>query len=161
MPKLTRRTTLAGAAALLATHRAQAATTLEFTTWQAEEPGFGAWWKELIAAFEQKNRGTQIKVTGIPYKDYLDQLTIRFASNRPPPLFELNTDTVGAFASQDWLQPLDDRIKQSVIGTDKWSGPAAGFELGRQDAGRAADGLRLHAVLQSGAARPGRGDAAG
>lgn len=122
MPKLTRRTTLAGAAALLATHRAQAATTLEFTTWQAEEPGFGAWWKELIAAFEQKNRGTQIKVTGIPYKDYLDQLTIRFASNRPPPLFELNTDTVGAFASQDWLQPLDDRIKQSVIGTDKWSG---------------------------------------
>ncbi len=93
---------------------------LEFTTWQGEEPGFGQWWKEVIAAFEKAHPDVQIVETSMPFNDYLDQLTIRFASNRPPALLELPTDSLGAFASQGWLQPLDDRIKGTPIATD-WS----------------------------------------
>ncbi len=67
MPILTRRAALGGTASLLAASAAgpaQAAATLEFTTWQIEEPGFGDWWKEVIAAFKQANPATKIKVTG-------------------------------------------------------------------------------------------------
>ena len=99
---------------------AQAQKPLEFTTWQGEEPGFSDWWKQLVAAFNQAHPETPVRLTSIPFKDYLDQLTIRFASGRPPPLLELPSDSLGAFASQDWLQPLDDRIKGTPIATD-WS----------------------------------------
>ncbi|HEX3347732.1 MAG TPA: sugar ABC transporter substrate-binding protein [Acetobacteraceae bacterium] len=93
---------------------------LELTTWQYEEPGFSTWWKELVAAFNDTNPNVHISMTGIANKDYQDQLTIRFASNRPPQLLELSPDNIGAYASQDWLMPLDDRIKGTPIETD-WS----------------------------------------
>ena len=121
MQTLTRRNTLAGAlAAPLVATAARAATTIEFTTWQAEEPGFGQWWHEVIAAYEKANPATRIAMTQIPFKDYLDQLTIRFASNRPPPLLELPSDSIG-FASQGWLEPLDRRIRGTVIDSPDWS----------------------------------------
>jgi hypothetical protein len=45
-----------GAGGLLLASQARpaaAATTLSFPTWQAGEPGFSQWWKELIAAAPQ------------------------------------------------------------------------------------------------------------
>jgi hypothetical protein len=48
-----RRTFALGAGGLLLASKARpaaAATTLTFPTWQAEEPGFSQWWRELIAA---------------------------------------------------------------------------------------------------------------
>jgi multiple sugar transport system substrate-binding protein len=107
-------------AILIAAPPAHAQKTLELMSWQGEEPGFSDWWKQVIAAFNQAHPQAPVKMTSIPFKDYLDQLTIRFASNRPPPLLELPTDSLGAFASQGWLQPLDDRIKGTAIATD-WS----------------------------------------
>ena len=48
---LLRAATLALAAALaFASPPLGAQTTLEFPTWQAEEPGVSTWWKDLIAA---------------------------------------------------------------------------------------------------------------
>lgn len=122
MPHLTRRAAIAaGLATPLLASQARAATrTVEFTTWQSEEPGFGAWWHEVIAAFERANPSVHIAMTQIPFKDYLDHLTIRFASNRPPPLLALPSDSIG-FAAQGWLQPLEDRIRGTVIGTPEWS----------------------------------------
>lgn len=127
---VTRRAVLAGAALAAPTLRelagrgaaaaAAAPSILEYATWQAEEPGFGAWWKEVTTAFAEAHPGQRIAMTQIPFRDYLDQLTIRFASNRPPPLLELPSDSLGAFASQDWLAPLDARIKGMPIETD-WS----------------------------------------
>jgi multiple sugar transport system substrate-binding protein len=29
---------------------------LDFPSWQAEEPGFSDWWKELISQFEQEHQ---------------------------------------------------------------------------------------------------------
>ena len=71
MRHLTRRAAIAaGLATPLLASQARAATrTVEFTTWQSEEPGFGAWWHEVIAAFERANPSVRIAMTQIPFKD--------------------------------------------------------------------------------------------
>ena len=121
MKKLTRRASLAGVAVLAAPGILRAAPTLELTSWQAEEPGFGPWWKELIAAYNAANPARPVVMTAMAYKDYLDQLTIRFASNRGPALVELPSDAMGSFSSQGWLEPLDARLKGSNISGKDWS----------------------------------------
>ncbi len=92
------------AAAVLATAPLAAATaqtvTLDFTTWQSQEPGFDQWWKGLIAEFEAKNPGAKINVQQIPFAQYNNQLTIRFTGNRPPDIVHLPTRNFAAFASQ-------------------------------------------------------------
>jgi multiple sugar transport system substrate-binding protein len=100
---------------------AAAVQTVEFATWQWEEPGFSDWWKSMTAAFEEAHPDIRINVTQLPFNDYIDQLTIRFASGRPPAVFELPSENLGLFASQDWLLPLDDRISGTAIASDKWS----------------------------------------
>ncbi|MBV9811727.1 MAG: extracellular solute-binding protein, partial [Acetobacteraceae bacterium] len=117
----TRRTVLATALAVPFVGPASAApATIELTSWQTEEPGFATWWKEVVDAYNATNPARSVAMTGIPFANYLDQLTIRFAANRPPALLELPSDNVGAFASQGWLEPLDARIKGTPIETE-WS----------------------------------------
>jgi len=36
--------------------------TLEFPSWQAEEPGVRDWWRAVIAEFEQKNAGVKVNL---------------------------------------------------------------------------------------------------
>jgi multiple sugar transport system substrate-binding protein len=136
--QLTRRAALIGAAAAPMIRTAHAAPiSLEMTTWQAEEPGFAEWWKAVVAAFNEANPNVHLYVTGIPNKDYQDQLTIRFAANRPPQLLELSPENIGSYASQGWLMPLDDRIKGTPIATDwaslqsecVWEGKTVGVLL--------------------------------
>lgn len=120
-----RRTTqaaLAGLAMLAAAGGAPALgqTTLTFPTWQVEDPGFGDWWRELIAAYEAKYPGVKVDMQQIPFKDFADQLTIRFAANRAPDIVELPSSSFGAFVSQDWLAPLDADIKGTAI-EKQWS----------------------------------------
>jgi multiple sugar transport system substrate-binding protein len=100
---------------------AAATTTLTFPTWQAEEPGFSDFWKESTAAFEAANPGVHIQLQQIPFKEYNDQLTVRFAAGTPPDIIELSTNSFPSYANQGWLEPLDDRIKGTPIETD-WSG---------------------------------------
>lgn len=99
---------------------AKKTTTLTFPTWQAEEPGFSSFWKESIAAFEAANPGVHIQLQQIPFKEFNDQLTVRFAAGTPPDIVELSTNSFPSYASQGWLEPLDDRIKGTAIETD-WS----------------------------------------
>jgi len=118
-------TSLAGAA------RAE---TIEMSTWQAEEGGFGVFWKESIAAFEQAHPDIDINVVQIPYGEYINQLTIRFASGRAPQLIELPSEFMGIFASQNWFAPLDERLAGTPIDSEwaavqsemKWDGKTVG-----------------------------------
>ena len=96
-------------------------TTLDFASWQLEEPGNADWWKAVIAAFEAENPDIKINPTYIPFADYLTQLTIRFASNRAPALMQISEQNYGAYAAQGWLAGLDEHIK----GTDIETGWAA------------------------------------
>src|SRR5690606_23476963 len=79
------------------------AESIEMSTWQAEEGGFGSFWKESIAAFEKAHPDIDITRAQVPYGDYINQLTIRFASGRAPALIELPSEFMGIFASQEWL----------------------------------------------------------
>jgi multiple sugar transport system substrate-binding protein len=99
---------------------AAGSTTLSFPTWQAEEPGFADFWKESVAAFEAQNPGIHIELQQIPYKEFNDQLTVRFAAGTPPDIVELSTNSFPSYASQGWLEPLDSRIRGTPIETD-WS----------------------------------------
>ena len=73
---------------------------LDFPTWQAEEPGAGEYWTELIKAFEAKNPGIKVKKTQVPFREYADKMTVRFAANSPPDIVHLPSRNFLAFASQ-------------------------------------------------------------
>jgi multiple sugar transport system substrate-binding protein len=116
--RMQRRAFTLGAGGLLLASRirpAAAATTLNFPTWQAEEPGFSQWWKELIAAYQQAHPGVTIALQQIAYPNFVNEMTVRFASNTPPDIVELSGNNFGSFASQGWLEPLDERLKRDPM----------------------------------------------
>lgn len=107
--------------ALAGTSPGHAATDLELSMWQYEQAGSGDWWKAVLGAFKTAHPEINVTVTNIPYSNYLDQMTIRFAAGRPPGLAMLLPLNVGLFASQGWLEPIDDRIKGTAIGGPDWT----------------------------------------
>lgn len=114
--KLRRRQMLAASAAAIASPsiaRAQAIT-LEFPSWQAEEPGVRDWWRAVIAEFERNNAGVKVNLFQIPFAQFVTQMTTRFAGNNPPDIVHLPARNFPSFAAQGWLAPLDERLK----GTD-------------------------------------------
>ncbi len=88
---------------------------LEFPSWQIEEAGAGEYWTELIKAFEAKNPNVKIKKQQVPFREYVDKLTVRFAGNNPPDIVHLPTRNYLAFASQGWLAPLDEYLAQTDV----------------------------------------------
>ena len=94
---------------------AQAQTSLEFPTWQAEEPGISTWWKELIAAYEKRYPDVKINLQQVPFAQFVKQMTVRFAAGNPPDIVHLPTRDFASFADQGWLEPLDERLKATDI----------------------------------------------
>ena len=88
---------------------------LEFPSWQIEEPGNAEYWTELIKAFEAKNPNVRIKKQQVPFREYIDKMTVRFAGNNPPDIVHLPTRNYLAFASQGWLAPLDEYLAQTDV----------------------------------------------
>ena len=139
---------LRGVAAALAQYAAQPKTIeLEFPSWQIEEAGAGEYWTELIKAFEAKIPNVKIKKQQVPFREYVDKMTVRFAGNNPPDIVHLPTRNYLAFASQGWLAPLDEYLAQTDV-------KATYTKLDRRDAlqrqvlRRADDGLRHDVLLQ-------------
>lgn len=115
--RLHRRRMLAASAAVLAAPsivRAQAVT-LDFPSWQAEEPGIRDWWRAVIAEFEKNNAGVKVNIFQIPFAQFINQMTTRFAGNNPPDIVHLPARNFPSFAAQGWLQPLDARLKTTDI----------------------------------------------
>jgi multiple sugar transport system substrate-binding protein len=88
---------------------------LEFPSWQIEEPGAGEYWAEISKAFEAKNPNVRIKRQQIPFREFVDKLTVRFAGNNPPDIVHLPSRNFLAFASQGWLAPLDDVLAATDV----------------------------------------------
>ncbi len=97
----------------------RAQTTLEFPTWQAEEPGVSTWWKDLIAAYEKRYPEVKIDMQQVPFAQFVKQMTVRFAAGNPPDIVHLPSRDFASFADQNWLEPLDDRLKKTDI-TATW-----------------------------------------
>lgn len=133
-----RRTFLATAAATSLVGVAHAQTvTLDFPSWQAEEPGVSTWWRALIAEFEAANPTAKVNLYSIPFAQFVQQMTVRFAGNNPPDIVHLPTRNFAAFASQGWLAPLDDRLARTDIVANwtplqadmRWEGRTQGILL--------------------------------
>lgn len=103
------------AIALFSPPAAAQVVTLDFPSWQAEEPGFADWWKGLISDYESKHPGVKIKLYSIPFTNFVNQLTVRFAGNKPPDIVQLPTRNFASFAAQGWLEPLDADLKTTDI----------------------------------------------
>ena len=88
---------------------------LEFPSWQIEEPGIADYWTELIKAYEAKFPNVKIKKQQVPFREYVDKMTVRFAGNNPPDIVHLPTRNYLAFASQNWLAPLDADLAQTDV----------------------------------------------
>jgi multiple sugar transport system substrate-binding protein len=88
---------------------------LEFPSWQMEEPGAGEYWAEITRAFEARYPNVHIKRQQIPFREFVDKLTVRFAGDNPPDIVHLPSRNFLAFASQGWLAPLDDVLAQTDV----------------------------------------------
>ena len=88
---------------------------LDFPSWQIEEPGIADYWTELIKAFEAAHPGVKVKKQQVPFREYVEKLTVRFAGNNPPDIVHLPTRNYLAFASQGWLAPLDVDLAQTDV----------------------------------------------
>lgn len=96
-------------------------TTLDFSSWQFEDPGTKDWLAEVITGFEAANPDIKINKVYVPFADYLTQMTVRFASGRPPAVIQASEGTFAAYAQEGWFAGLDDRIAGSDVATD-WAG---------------------------------------
>ena len=105
------------------------------------------WWKDLIAAYEKKYPDVKVNIQQVPFAQFVKQMTVRFAAGTPPDIVHLPSRDFASFADQGWLEPLDDRL-QDHRHPRELAAAAVRHAVERQDAGRAADGLRRHAVLQ-------------
>jgi multiple sugar transport system substrate-binding protein len=140
--RVLRRSLLAGLASAVALAAgvplpAAAQTTLEFPTWQAEEPGVSTWWKELIAAYQAKYPDVKVQIQQVPFAQFVKQMTVRFAAGNPPDIVHLPARDFASFADQGWLEPLDERLKSTDIvanwpplqGEMVWNGKTQGVLL--------------------------------
>ena len=57
----------------------------------------------------------KIKKQQVPFREYVDKLTVRFAGNNPPDIVHLPTRNFLAFASQGWLSALDAELAQTDV----------------------------------------------
>lgn len=112
------RSIAAGLLALAATSigaNAQSRVELDFPTWQAEEPGPAEFWTEAAKAFEAAHPGVTVKKYQVPFREYVDKLTVRFSGGNPPDIVHLPMRNFPAFAAQGWLRPLDDLVAAAGI----------------------------------------------
>lgn len=90
-------------------------TTLDFPTWQANEPGYKEFWAATTKEFESKHPGVTINLQQVAFADYQKMITTRFAASDPPDILELPTRYFASFADKGFLAPLDDDLKGSDI----------------------------------------------
>ena len=101
---------------------------LDFPSWQATEPGFAEWWNGLINEFESEHPNVKINLYQIPYKDYINTLTVKFGAGDPPDILHMPSKAALGFIDMGWMQPLDSRLD----GTDvlaSWTPLQNGLKL--------------------------------
>jgi multiple sugar transport system substrate-binding protein len=103
------------AAAVIGAHAQPKPIELEFPSWQFEEAGNGDYWTEFIKAYEAAHPNVKIKKQAVPFREYIDKLTVRFAGNNPPDIVHLPSRNYLSFASQGWLAPLDEYLAQTDV----------------------------------------------
>lgn len=107
------------AAAATATTAAPAAsgktTTLQFPSWQQDEPGSSDWWKARIADYQKSHPGVTIEFTKVANADIAQKELAQFAAGTPPDIVHLPYLNMIQFADQGFLEPLDSYLAQTDV----------------------------------------------
>ncbi|WP_421724956.1 ABC transporter substrate-binding protein [Bauldia sp.] len=99
-----------------------AAETLTFVSWMKDEPGYGDWWNEIIAEFEETHPGVEINMSRVARDEYADTMFTMFAGGNPPDIVHLAAFEFQPFANEGWLEPLDSYIAEAGLDLTGWAG---------------------------------------
>ena len=110
------------AASTMLTALPASAETLTFVSWMKDEPGYGDWWNEIIAEFEETHPGTTINMSRVSRAEYADTMFTMFAGGNPPDIVHLAAFEFQPFANEGWMEPLDARIAEEGIDLSNWAG---------------------------------------
>jgi multiple sugar transport system substrate-binding protein len=94
--------------------------TLQFPSWQQDEPGSSDWFKKRIAEFTTANPQVKIEFTKVANADIASNFLTKFSAGAPPQIVHLPFLNMFDFASQGFLEPLDDYFKGTDI-LQNWS----------------------------------------
>lgn len=108
--------------AFLASVPPASAEKLTFVTWQLSEDTYGAWWKAVIAIFEQTHPGDTIEATQIARKEFADTMMTQFAAGAPPDIVHLASFEYQPFAENGWLEDLGPWIDKAGLDLTGWAG---------------------------------------
>lgn len=99
---------------------ASAQITLELPSYQANEPGFGDWWRLQISQFEEAHPGVTVDLIAQPFEAHHQQLVTRFAAQNPPALVHISARFFYQYADRGWLAPLGAKLAQTEV-PEKWT----------------------------------------
>lgn len=71
--------------------------------------------QKAIAQFEKENPGIKVKVTVFPIAEYQNKLLIAAQGGAPPDISTLDQIWMAQWAASDFIIPLDDYLKTSVL----------------------------------------------
>lgn len=89
--------------------------TLEFPSWQAEEPGFAQFWEYAIEEFEAKHPDVTVALNQIPFAQFRNSMITRLAAGNPPDVSHWPARNIPELAAEGWFEPLDDRLAETDI----------------------------------------------
>lgn len=89
--------------------------TLRFPSWQWGQPGYDEFFTAAIAEFEKTHPNVKFQKIPVESASYTDQLVKMFAANDPPEIVQYLTQLFYKAVDADWLEPLDDRLKNTDI----------------------------------------------
>jgi multiple sugar transport system substrate-binding protein len=94
--------------------------TLDFPSWQENEPGYSQFYDSMISEFEKAHKNVKIHFYEVTYDSYVQTITTRMAAGDPPDILILPLTTYAQFAAQGDLTPLDSYLSKTDI-LSSWS----------------------------------------
>jgi multiple sugar transport system substrate-binding protein len=92
-----------------------AKTSLRMGTWQADDPAFGPFYKEAIAAFQNANPGLEIVLEHSPSSAYWDKLLTQIATKNAPDIMKFAGYNFHEYVAMGALEPLDGFLGKTDI----------------------------------------------
>lgn len=99
---------------------ANGSVTLDFPSWQANEPGYQQFYQSMISQFEKAHKNVKIHFYEVTYDSYVQTITTRMAAGDPPDILELPLTSYAQFAAQGELTELDSDLAKTDI-LSSWS----------------------------------------
>ncbi len=94
--------------------------TLDFPSWQQNEPGYTQFYQSMISEFEKDHKNVKIHFYEVTYDNYVQTITTRMAADDPPDILVLPLTSYAQFAAQGDLTALDGYLSKTDI-LSSWS----------------------------------------